>query len=326
MAVLISVILIAGVFSALTMIWSFINAIVIFIGAFLIRLILGIAGAVIKRVRGREYRFYWQGWGSIILTVVYFAVGYYLNFTVCAADYVLHSDRSPGDLRIAMFADSHIGTTFDGDGFARHMDEIMKYEPDIVLIAGDYVDDGSSREDMIKASEALGRMDVPYGVWYAVGNHDRGYRNPEGRGFDEKELMEILADNGVGILVDESVLIDDRFYLVGREDAYYPDRKSIAGLTEGLDKNIYTIVIDHQPTDYDNESAAGVDLVLSGHTHGGQLFPINHAGEWLGVNDRTYGHEKRNDTDFIVTSGISCWEIKFKTGTRSEFVIIDLTS
>ena len=82
--------------------------------------------------------------------------------------------------------------------------------------------------------------------------------------------------------------------------------------------------MDHQPTDYANEAAAGVDLVLSGHTHGGQLFPVNHVGDWFGINDRTYGYERRNNTDFIVTSGISCWEIKFKTGTKSEFVIIDL--
>lgn len=322
--VLISLLLIIGIFLILMQIWSFTNAIVVFLGAFVIRLFLGIAGAIIKKVRGKEYKFYWQGWGALILTVVYFAVGYYLNFNVWMTEYKLQSDKLDGALRIAMFADSHIGTTFDGDGFAKHMDEIMEYNPDIVLIAGDYVDDGTKKEDMIRASEALGKMNVPYGVWYAIGNHDRGYNRAEDKSFDERELVKALMDNGVGILVDESVLIDDRFYLVGREDAYHSDRAGIEELTKDLDKSIYTIVMDHQPTDYANEAASGVDLVLSGHTHGGQLFPVNHVGDWFGINDRTYGYEKRNNTDFIVTSGISCWEIKFKTGTKSEFVIIDI--
>ena len=64
--------------------------------------------------------------------------------------------------------------------------------------------------------------------------------------------------------------------------------------------------------------------MLSGHTHGGQLLPINRIGELFGVNDRTYGHENINGTDFIVTSGISDWEVIFKTGTKSEYVIINI--
>ena len=73
-----------------------------------------------------------------------------------------------------------------------------------------------------------------------------------------------------------------------------------------------------------NEAASAADLVVSGHTHGGQLFPATYVGEWFGINDRTYGHENRNGTDFIVTSGISDWEIQFKTGTKSEYVMIDV--
>ena len=82
--------------------------------------------------------------------------------------------------------------------------------------------------------------------------------------------------------------------------------------------------MDHQPSDYDNEAATAADLVVSGHTHGGQFFPITRVGEYIGVNDRTYGYEKRNGTEFIVTSGISDWALYFKTGTKSEYVIIDI--
>ena len=72
------------------------------------------------------------------------------------------------------------------------------------------------------------------------------------------------------------------------------------------------------------EASAGADLVLCGHTHGGQFIPINHVGEWIGENCLRYGHEKRGDTDFIVSSGISIWTFRFKTGCKSEIVVIDL--
>ena len=87
----------------------------------------------------------------------------------------------------------------------------------------------------------------------------------------------------------------------------------------------YMIMLDHQPSDYEAEADAGVDLVLSGHTHGGQMLPINKVGELLRTNDRTYGYEKRDGTDFIVTSGISDWALKFKTGTKSEYVVINIS-
>ena len=95
-------------------------------------------------------------------------------------------------------------------------------------------------------------------------------------------------------------------------------------LTQNLDKSKYMLVLDHQPGDYDAQADSGVDLVLSGHTHGGQMIPITYVGELFNINDATYGYEKRKDTEFIVTSGISDWEILFKTGTKSEYVIIDV--
>ena len=84
------------------------------------------------------------------------------------------------------------------------------------------------------------------------------------------------------------------------------------------------IMLDHQPNDYAAEEASGVDLVLSGHTHGGHIFPAGLLGVWMGANDKTYGYERRGGTDFFVTSGISGWVIPFKTGCISEYVVIDI--
>ncbi|MBQ2118628.1 MAG: metallophosphoesterase, partial [Clostridia bacterium] len=111
--------------------------------------------------------------------------------------------------------------------------------------------------------------------------------------------------------------------LIGRRDRSMRERASAEALTAGLDRGRFSILLDHQPNDYENE-AGRADLVLSGHTHGGHIFPAGQIGELLGANDLTYGLEEREGTTFIVTSGISGWAIPFKTGTRSEFAVIDV--
>ena len=119
-------------------------------------------------------------------------------------------------------------------------------------------------------------------------------------------------------------MVNDSFYIIGRKDKSESGRLSASELTKDLDPGKYKIMLDHQPNDYEGEADSGVDLVLSGHTHGGQMLPVNRAGEWIKANDRTYGYEKRKDTEFIVSSGISSWAIKFKTGTKSEYVVINI--
>ena len=126
------------------------------------------------------------------------------------------------------------------------------------------------------------------------------------------------------ILEDDVVKLNNGYTIIGRADLSEPSRKQIKELMSMTDENDYVIDMNHQPNDYDKEEAAGVDLVLSGHTHGGQFFPIQNAGVWMKANDKTYGYEKRSNTSFIVSSGISDWALNFKTGCKSEIVVIDI--
>ena len=228
-----------------------------------------------------------------------------------------------------MFADAHIGTTFDSEGLKKHLQKIQNKNPDLLFIIGDYVDDGTTKEQMVKATQYLGQMNTKYGIYFVLGNHDKGYYGNKHRGFSEQDLLDELKNNGIIVLRDEAILVKNSFYVIGRRDFSEirergNKRKTMDELVTPLDKNKYLIVLDHQPTDYKNQEKSAVDLVLSGHTHGGQLFPFNQIGKWIGANDLVYGHKKRNYTDFIVTSGISSWAIKFKTGTKSEFVIVKI--
>ncbi len=267
---------------------------------------------------------HWQGWLAILASVLYLGTGYYLCVSVVEKDYNLSSDKNISPLKIAMIADSHIGTTFDGDGFAKHLETIESQNPDILLIAGDFVDDGTKKIDMEKACRALGKMNLKYGIYYTYGNHDEGYFNH--RDFTADDLENNLIKNGVHILEDQWELIDNNFYLVGRLDKNIDGdtRKSMDELLKDIPNDKYIIVMDHEPNDYEAESNSKADLVVSGHTHGGQMIPIRHVGVLAGANDATYGYERINDTDFIVTSGISDWALKFKTGVRSEYVIINV--
>ena len=198
----------------------------------------------------------------------------------------------------------------------------------MVLITGDYVDDSSSYEDMVAMTEALKTIDCKYGVYFSYGNHDKGYYDSSGRGYDTAKLEETLRANNIKILEDQTEILDNQYILIGRKDKSDKSRMPISDLVNGIDKaefdKDYSIVFDHQPNDYEAEAKAGVDLVLSGHTHGGQLLPINNIGEIIGANDATYGHEKIDNTDFVVSSGSSAWAIRFKTGTKSEIVVIDV--
>ena len=314
--------------------FDLINTAVVMLHAALYWLIFGLIAFVIKKIRrvdksdkGDNVKpgLYVTGIVVLCFEIIYFSAGWYLNHHVWETDYTLQTEKSLGGdtLRIAQFTDSHVGVTFDGEGFKEHLSKIQECNPDILVITGDFVDDDSNKADMLTCCEALKNFKCPYGVYFIYGNHDEGYfRN---RDFSASELEQALMESGVIILEDDVVLVDDRFYVIGRADASDSGRKSMAELTAGLDQSKYMLVLDHQPNDFDAEAAAGTDLVLCGHTHGGQLFEIKDVGIWLGANDLTVGKEVRDKTTFIVSSGISDWAIKFKTGTKSEFCIIDVT-
>ena len=321
---LVAFIIIAALFLLFFFTLGWINALTISIYTTLFFLIFGILVKILKLKYNLPSSIHWQGWLAIFTSILYLGTGYYLCVSVVEKDYNLSTTKNIEPITVAMIADSHIGTTFDGDGFAKHLKTIENQNPDILLIAGDFVDDGTKRLDMEKACKALGEMNLKYGVWYSYGNHDEGYFNH--RDFSAEDLEKSLLENGIHILADQYELIDNNFYLVGRLDKNLNGdiRKTIADLLLDIPDDKYIIVMDHEPNDYNAESNSKADLVVSGHTHGGQMIPIRHIGVLVGANDFTYGYTNINNTDFIVTSGISDWALKFKTGVRSEYVIINI--
>lgn len=324
----ISLILVLAVFSLLCLSLNLMNAVIVLLHLMIFWLFCDLVFGIIEHYQSEQFNHYYAGITALLLTIITLGAGWFLDNHVWTTHYTIETNKTNKPLRIVQFADSHIGTTFDGDGFAKYVEQMQKLNPDAVVIVGDFVDDDSMLEDMQKACAALGKLKTTYGVYFAFGNHDKGYHSPEKRGYSGTDLIKELQKNNVIVLQDEAILLDNNYYILGRKDLseFYRGgkRENMRALVNKLDKSKYIVVLDHQPNDYKNQAAAEVDLVLSGHTHGGQLWPLNKAGEWMGANDKTYGYERRNLTDFIVTSGISDWAIKFKTGTKSEIVVIDI--
>ena len=317
-----------GLTAVLWCVWNMMNALVCLVHLTLFWLICDLAAWLISRLRGKKTDRSLAGAAAIVICVVWLTGGWISAHRIRQTEYRFRTEKAVGSLRIVQITDCHLGVTLDADGFAACMEEISALSPDVVVVTGDFVDDDTPRADMLGGCEALGRLQTKYGVYYVFGNHDRGYRSEAQRGWTNAELRDALAAQGVILLEDESVLVDGRFYIVGRQDrsANRPGhpRKTAADLLSSLDQTKYSVILDHQPYDFDAEAEAGADLVLCGHTHGGQFIPINHVGEWIGENCLRYGHERRGQTDFIVSSGISCWAFQFKTGCFSEYVVIDI--
>lgn len=287
-----------------------------------------VEGRITKEDRSRISKIwkgmYFSGIFALTVTIVYLGVCWFLAHHISATEYSLNTEKAVEPIRIVQIADAHIGTTFDAEGFSEAIDKINEYYPDMVVITGDLVDNSTPKEEFIKSCEALQKLNTRYGVYYCFGNHDKGYNSDMRMNGGTAQILEELGKNGVKVLQDEAALIEDSFYVIGRKDYTVSSRASIGELVSNLDTSKYMIVLDHQPRDFDAEASAGVDLVLSGHTHGGQLIPIGPFVGLLGSNDLVKGHEKRENTDFIVTSGISDWELRFKSGCKSEFVVIDI--
>jgi hypothetical protein len=239
-----------------------------------------------------------------------------------------------GSLRIALISDTHIGVTVDRKWVTRIVDAVNRTEPDIVFIVGDIFDnDIDAVRDLAGIAEELRRFRAPLGVFASQGNHDvdriswRGALRGEATA---ERIKEFLKDAGITLLLDEVVLVADSFYLVGRRDispiGSRHIRKTAAELAEVLDKSRPIIFLDHQPVDFPGKDEAGADLILSGHTHKGQVFPGSIVTEKMfrEAGAIHYGYWQGRNAQAVVTSGVGVWGPPMRIGTLSEVAVIDV--
>jgi len=117
--------------------------------------------------------------------------------------------------------------------------------------------------------------------------------------------------------------VADSFYVVGRDDKTNGKRASLENIMENINRNLPVFLMDHQPSKLEDAMHAGADLQMSGHTHNGQFWPGNLIVS--AMFELPYGHLKKGETNYIVTSGLGLWGPKYRIGTKSEVVVINLT-
>ena len=182
-------------------------------------------------------------------------------------------------------------------------------------------------EELDAFCRLFGELDAPLGKYYVLGNHDlfHHWREPS---FGRAELERGFAAAGVRILEDTSVLLPCGVRVVGRKDYLYTNgsRFTAAQLMPGGPDDHYTVWLDHEPRDFKTAAAAGADLILSGHTHGGQVWPAGAVG-MVAKNERNYGRKHITDRcDAIVSGGTGTWGYKFRTQGRTEIVCAEITT
>lgn len=233
-----------------------------------------------------------------------------------------------GKLRVLQISDLHPGKgAMDRKRIPELNRRIRELNPDMILFTGDIFDEHVERPDFDSFNAFFATLDPPGGKWFVLGNHDlfHHWREPS---FGRAELERGLAAAGVRILEDTSVLLPCGVRIVGRKDYLYTNGKRFTAqqlLPSGPD-DCYTVWLDHEPRDFKNAAAAGADLILSGHTHGGQVWPAGAVG-MVAKNERNYGKKVINDhCTAIVSGGTGTWGYKFRTQGRTEIVCVEITT
>ncbi len=271
---------------------------------------------------------YESGIVPIILTAIILAYGYWNMNDIVEKDYKIYTNKNIREegYRVAMISDLHYGTVMNREKLQAVCNDIEEAEPDIVVLCGDIVDEKTTIEQMKEATEILGDIKSKYGVFYIYGNHDDA-RYSSIPSYTKDELKNELLSNNIYVLVDESYEINDDLVIVGRDDEGFSKeegRKSSEDLIANIDKSKFILLLDHQPSELNLNSSLGYDLQLSGHTHKGQIWPAGLISELFNFNELEYGYKKIGDYEIIVSSGISGWNYPIRTGSKSEYLIIDI--
>lgn len=238
-------------------------------------------------------------------------------------------------LKAVLVADLHMGYAIGVDHITNMVEKINQQDADIVIIAGDIFDnsyDGMDDPEGIKSQ--LKSIKSKYGVYAVYGNHDIDEKILMGFTFDwggkqlhSEKMTNFMKECNIKLINDESVLINDEFYLVGRRDTDKPGtedgtRAEISELTKDLDKTKPIFVLSHEPDELQKTADAGADIDFSGHTHDGQLFPGNLT---IGLFwENPCGMIKKDNMYSIVTSGVGVYGTFMRVGTDAEICSVDI--
>jgi len=286
----------------------------------IILLILRISG-IIARPEILQYR-KWAFAITLFLSVVLIAGGSINALIPAIKEYKININKPAGDIksiRIAAVSDIHLGSIIRKKSMKKLSGMLERMNPDITLLLGDIVDGELGpvlRGDLLKYFTFSGNWDTLFAI---TGNH-------EFIGGADRTIP-YIESKGIRVLKDEVVKLPGGIQIIGRLDRdsfrfYSRERASLAELMKNIDPAKPVILLDHQPFRLDESEKNGIDLQLSGHTHNGQLWPLNYIINM--IFELGHGYLRKGDTQIIVSSGFGVWGPRIRSCSRSEVLLINV--
>ncbi|MGW5774700.1 metallophosphoesterase [Streptomyces sp. NPDC003863] len=225
--------------------------------------------------------------------------------------------RAAHGYRIAVVSDIHLGPILGRAHTQRIVDTINATQPDLVAVVGDLVD--GTVENLGPAAEPLARLRARHGSFFVTGNHE--YFSGADAWVDH------VRELGLHPLRNARVEVPAGFDLAGVDDVAgesIGEGPDFARALGDRDRSRAAVLLAHQPIVVHDAVRHGVDLQLSGHTHGGQLWPGNHLAEL--ANPTVAGLERYGDTQLYVSRGAGAWGPPVRVGAPSDITIVELAS
>lgn len=280
-------------------------------------LLLNLLIKILPVQKRKEHGFRKYSLSAIIILSAVIVIAGAVNFrTIRLTEYRISVPARTSELktlRIAFAADFHIDSKTPVAFVRRFVEKTLSVAPDIMLFGGDIVE-GHDGEKMEEQERLMRTITTKYGVYGVLGNHEY-YRGQDRGSFFDKAAISVLRDT--------CIVFPGAFTLAGRLDSHYQSRKSAQELINEAPDSLPVILLDHRPTELIEVSKTATDVQLSGHTHDGQMFPINLITRKVYLLSK--GYRKLENTHFFVTSGIRQWRFPVRTTGKSEIVVIDIT-
>ena len=219
-------------------------------------------------------------------------------------------------MRLVFFSDLHIGEAMTPDYIARAVKLIQDQQPDLILCGGDFIDHRAVYAYDPRVMASLRSLHAPLGVYYVLGNHE--YRD------DLKANIRWVSEVG-GTLLRDSIAFPGNgpLTLIGRDDWVNGDRKPFEVIANEADPLRGPVVLmEHTPASIDSIGDSPVDLILCGHTHGGQIWPGQLMVWWR--YGMVSGTRPVGEREVCISSGIGSAGATYRVGTRSEIRVYDL--
>ena len=259
-----------------------------------------------------------------------FYYGHEMAMEPSIVNYQVKIDKSAkvNKLRIVQLSDIHINDMTSSDRIQHMVDKVNQLDADFIVITGDTLDRRLQPFTEKGFDKQFQQFKSKYGTYIIFGNHE--YLNIKEENNHEQDIINAFKHANMKVLKDDVVHLDNvGITFIGRDDfsssRYDIKRASLPDLMMFSNTNKPIILLDHQPHNLDEPANLGVDLMISGHTHAGQVFPINLIEKLIYKNN--YGIYKNTKQHFtsIVSSGFGFWGPPIRLMTRSEIVVIDVT-